>query len=209
VLSTPKRKKKYSVTSLPKGAFLGEETQRWSWLRALVSSNFYFLSCHNPCFHLLPLLTVEAKAHHLQTADQILSVAKDEIVTSYDSLAEMKTALGVQDDLDAWLDLPSKSKSKSKTSGPIKKTPSPTKPAKLKQKEKEKEKEKVRRTGDIKSYSTYGRSMGYWRALLFLGIAVLFAFFSKFSSKNTSATLSLSLSLSLSLLVFLSWVDNI
>jgi hypothetical protein len=93
----------------------------------------------------------------------------------------MKTALGVEDDLDAWLDLPSKSKSKSKTSGPIKKSPSPTKPANVKQKEKEKD--KARRTGDIKSYSTYGRSMGYWRALLFLGIAVLFAFFSKFSSK--------------------------
>ena len=102
----------------------------------------------------------------------------------------MKTALGVKDDLDVWLDGVA-NKSKPKPSGPMKKTPSPTKLANVKQKEKQKD--KARKTGDIKSYSTYGRSMGYWRALLFLGIAVLFAFCSKFSSKNTSATLSLSI----------------
>lgn len=44
-------------------------------------------------------------------------------------------------------------------------------------------KDKARRTGDLKCYAAYGRSMGWMRALIFLLSAVAFAFTSKFSRK--------------------------
>lgn len=44
-------------------------------------------------------------------------------------------------------------------------------------------KDKARRTGDLKCYAAYGRSMGWMRAFIFLLSAVAFAFTSKFSRK--------------------------
>lgn len=44
-------------------------------------------------------------------------------------------------------------------------------------------KDKARRTGDLKCYAAYGRSMGWTRAFMFLLSAVAFASTSKFSRK--------------------------
>lgn len=50
-------------------------------------------------------------------------------------------------------------------------------------KDKEKEKEKARRSGDLRYYQTYGQSMGWSRAWVFLAISILFAVVSRISRK--------------------------
>ncbi|KAL1910442.1 hypothetical protein Sste5344_003691 [Sporothrix stenoceras] len=64
---------------------------------------------------------------------------------------------------------------------PMKQNPMKQKPKNLADKEKEKEKEKARRSGDLRCYQTYGQSMGWTRAWIFLAIAILFAVVSKIS----------------------------
>lgn len=116
-------------------------------------------------------------------ADLILSIHADGSTTQYRSYADM--GADVVAEVERPRIVPSDSAEKYvPISAPGKKAPPDAKKQQSQtaaDKEKEKEKEKARRSGDLRCYQTYGQSMGWSRAWVFLVIAILFAVASKIS----------------------------
>jgi len=125
------------------------------------------------------VIMATSSVHHLHAADRIFVLDAAGSMTFYDSIDEV-TKSQPEDRIEAILSPEKKTKLPAETApgkrGP---KPKPASPQALAV-----EKKKARRTGDIKSYSTYLRSMGYMRAVLFLVIAMLFVFCSRFPGES-------------------------
>ncbi|CAK7198432.1 hypothetical protein SEUCBS139899_001093 [Sporothrix eucalyptigena] len=133
-------------------------------------------------------IMVTSSLHHLATADAdlILSMHADGSTTQYHSYVEMG------DDVVAEIERPrggpesdqSQQQNASQPGLSLQNTGTSKQKSKAvsdEEKKKKKEKEAARRSGDIKTYQTYGQSMGWSRAWTFLAIAMAFAVVSKIS----------------------------
>lgn len=113
----------------------------------------------------------------LKSADRIVVLASDGRITDQGSYAQLAGSLSF-DTTKTAIDVPASatvgvSPERTAPPGSTAKSSAPKPPSS--------DKDKARRTGDLKCYAAYGRSMGLIRALIFLLIAVAFAFTSKFS----------------------------
>jgi hypothetical protein len=117
--------------------------------------------------------------NHLPLADQIIAVDAEGKLECYVSFEQMENKSKIKAKLGTSCGHPPRKAPEPSTA----KSPSPPKTQAAQKAAAESEKQRARRVGDLQSYSTYGRAMGYWRACLFLGIALLFAFCSRFSRK--------------------------
>jgi ATP-binding cassette, subfamily C (CFTR/MRP), member 1 len=128
------------------------------------------------------VLMITNLAHHLSLADEIVFVGADGAVKHYDSFDELRP--DALETLDLAKGAGHGEDSSKTTAPPLPKRSGREMKLKTQREEvKKKEKERARRTGDLRCYVTYGASMGWMRAGLFLAIAIMFAALSRAACK--------------------------
>lgn len=125
------------------------------------------------------VVLVTNNARHLPLADKIVILGPDGRICGQGSYDQLKHS----ESLAPILEVSAKTLAESEAHSPradVKTAQKPTPQPKFTQ-SMAAQKEKARQTGDLRSYVIYGQSMGWTRAIMFLLIAITFAFCSKFS----------------------------